>query len=333
MIIRTDNVKRLLHVALAAAAAMLPVHASHAQADYPSRPVRMIVPFAPGGASDLVGRMISPKLTQELGQQVVVDNRGGASGNIGVEVAARATPDGYTILLGNIGTMAINPAVYPKFPIKPVRDLIAITQVVDVPTALAVHPSVPAASVREFIDYAKARPAKLNYGSAGGGSNGRLEMEFFMRAAGIDLVHIPYKGGAGAAATALLGGEVHAAFVTLSSVITHARAGRLRVLGVAAPRRVAAAPDAQIMAEAGFAGMTSGSWQGVYVPVGTPRAIVNKLHGVITRVMSDPDVVKRLSDSGAEVVVSKSPEDFAVFMKAQTAHWEKLVRDIGVVAD
>ena len=219
----------------------------------------MIIPFAPGGASDLVARMISPKLIQELGQQVVVDNRGGASGNIGVEMAARATPDGYTLLLGNIGTMVINPALYPKFAVRPVRDFIGVTQVVDVPTALAIHPSVPVATVKEFIEYAKARPGKLNFGSAGAGSNGRLEMEFFMRAASVELVHIPYKGGAGPAATALLAGEVHAAFVTLSSFVTQARAGKIKVLGVGAPRRVSAAPDTQTMEEAGFSGMTSGS--------------------------------------------------------------------------
>jgi tripartite-type tricarboxylate transporter receptor subunit TctC len=319
---------------LAVAACVWPGAANaQSSAHYPARPVRMIVPFAPGGASDLVGRMISPKLGQELGQQVVVDNRGGASGNIGVEMAVRATPDGYTLLLGNIGTMAINPAIYPKFPIRPVRDLTGITQVVDVPTALAAHPSLPVATVKELIDYAKARPGKLNFGSAGGGSNGRLEMEFFMRAAGIDLLHIPYKGGAGAATTALLAGEVHTAFVTLSSVLPHAKAGKLKVLGVAAPKRVAAAPDTPVMAEAGFSGMTTGSWQGVYVPVGTPRAVVARLFGVLTRVMNDPDIVRRLNDTGAEVVTSRSPEDFAGFMKAQTAHWQQLVKEIGVVAD
>ena len=314
------------------AAACLAVTGVHAQ-DYPARAVRMIVPFAPGGASDLVARMISPKLIQELGQQVVVDNRGGASGNIGVELAARATPDGYTLLLGNIGTMAINPALFAKFPVRPVRDFIGVTQVVDVPTALAVHPSVSVATVKEFIEYAKARPGKLNFGSAGAGSNGRLEMEFFMRAAGIDLVHIPYKGGAGPAATALLAGEVHAAFVTLSSFVAQAKAGKIKVLGVGAPRRVTVAPDTQTMAEAGFSGMTSGSWQGVYVPAGTPRAIVNKLYAVVIRVMTDPEVVKRLNDSGVEVVISKSPQDFAGFMQAQTERWAKLVKEVGVVGE
>ena len=322
----------ILRTALLAAASLSAAGTVNAE-HYPVRSVRLIIPFAPGGASDLVARMISPKLSQALGQQVVVDNRGGASGNIGVEMAARATPDGYTILLGNIGTMVINPALYPNFPVRPVRDFGGVTQIVDVPTALAIHPSVPVATVKEFIDYAKARPGALNYGSAGAGSNGRLEMEFFMRAAGINLVHIPYKGGAGPAATALLGGEVHAAFVTLSSFLAHAKAGRVRVLGVAARGRVTAAPDFQTMAEAGFAGMTSGSWQGVYLPAGAPRAILSKLYSVVAGVMNDPDVIKRFNDSGMEVVLSKSPQDFAVFMQAQTEHWAKLVKEVGVIGE
>ena len=165
--------------------------------DYPTRPVRMVVPFAPGGASDFVGRILQPKLSDELGERVVVDNRTGAAGNIGVEVAARANSDGYTLLLGNIGTMAINPSIFPDFPIKPLRDLIGITLVADIPGALAVHPSVPATTVKEFIDYATARPGQLNYGSSGGASGQRLAFEVFMRTAGIKLVHVPYKDGAG----------------------------------------------------------------------------------------------------------------------------------------
>jgi tripartite-type tricarboxylate transporter receptor subunit TctC len=185
-----------------AAAAALPVIA---QSMYPQRPVRMIVPFAPGGASDFVGRIIQPKMSDELGQQVVIDNRTGAAGNIGVEVAARANPDGYTLLLGNIGTMAINPSLYLKFPIKPVNDLVGITQVVDVPGSLVVHPSLPVNNVKELIDYAKANQGKLNFGSPGTGSANQLEMESFMRATGIKMTHVPYKGGAGPAAIALLG--------------------------------------------------------------------------------------------------------------------------------
>lgn len=315
------------------AALVLTLAGSVEAQNYPTKAIRMIVPFAPGGASDLVARIISPALTKELGQQIIVDNRGGASGNIGVETAARAAADGYTILLGNIGTMAINPSLFPKFEIKPVKDFIAISQVVDVPTALAVHPKVPANTLKEFIDYAKANAGKMNFGSAGPGSNGRLEMEFFMKTAGINLVHVPYKGGAGAATIGLLGGEVECAFVTLSSVLTHVKSGKVKVLGVAAPKRAAALPDAPIMSEAGFSGMTSGSWQGVYVPLGTPRPIVDKLYAVISKVMADPEVVKRLNSSGVDVVTSSSPEAFADFMKAQNEKWAKLIKEIGVVGN
>lgn len=318
-----------------AAACLMAAGAVHAQSapSYPARPVRMVVPFAPGGASDFVGRLIQPKLVQELGQQVVIDNRAGASGNIGVEVAARATADGYTLLLGNIGTMAINPSIYPKFPVNPLRDFIGVTQVVDVPVGLAAHPSVPVKTMREFIDYAKAQAGRLNYGSAGAGSNGRLEMEQFMRAAGINLTHIPYKGGAGAAAAALVSGEVSVAFVSLASVMPHVRAGKLKILGVSAPKRVAALPDVPIMPELGYRDMTTGSWQGVYVPAGTPRPVVNRLFTAFTKVMADAEIEKRVGDSGAQVIVSKSPAEFAVFMKEQNERFAKVVKQIGGITE
>lgn len=301
--------------------------------NYPSKPVRMVVPFAPGGASDFVGRLIQPKLQQALGQQVLVDNRAGASGNIGVEVAAKAPPDGYTFLLGNIGTMAINPSIYPRFPVRPVRDFTAVTQVVDVPVGLAVHPSIPVKNMRDFIAFAKVQKGQLNFGSAGAGSNGRLEMEQFMRLAGIDLLHIPYKGGAGAAATALLTGEVGVAFVSVASVMPHVRNGRMKILGVSANRRIKALPEVPTMPELGYAGMNTGSWQGVYVPAGTPRPVVDRLFAVATRTMGDSDVVRRVNDSGAEVIVSASPEAFASFMKEQNERFVRVVKQIGGITE
>lgn len=321
-----------MHLILPAVLIVLMAGAANAQ-NYPTKPINMIVPFAPGGASDIVARIISPLLSKELGQQIVVDNRGGASGNIGVAYAARASNDGYNVLLGNIGTMAINPALFQKFQVKPVRDFIAVTQVVDAPTALVLHPSIPAKTVKEFIEYAKARPGKLNYGTAGPGSNGRLEMELFMDYTGIDLVQVPYKGGAGAAAIGLLSGEVQCGFQTLASVITHVNAGKLKVVGIAAQKRVKALPDVPVMPELGFESMRSGSWQGVYVPAGTPAPIVNKLFAVVTKVMGDPEVTKRLNDNGIEVVTSKSPEEFAVFMKDENEKWAKVVKKVGVVMD
>jgi tripartite-type tricarboxylate transporter receptor subunit TctC len=310
--------------------AVVAANEAGAQADYPQRPVRMVVPFAPGGASDFVGRIMQVKMSEVLGQQLVIDNRTGAAGNIGVEVAARASPDGYTILLGNIGTMAINPGLYLKFPIKPTTDLIAISQVVDVPGSLVIHPSLPVNNVKELIEYVKAHQGQLNFGSPGTGSANQLEMESFMRATGTKMTHIPYKGGAGPAAIALLGNEVQLMFVTLSSSITFVKQGRLRALGIVAPKRVAAVPDVPTMAEAGFPGMTVGSWQGVFVPKGTSQPIVGKLFKVVTTVMDDANVKKRLADGGVETVVSKSPEAFGAFVKEENARWGKVISDAGI---
>ena len=306
--------------------------ALHAQ-EYPSRPLRMVIPFAPGGASDLVGRILSPPLIAQLGQQVVVDNRGGAAGNIGVEIVAASPPDGYTLLLGNIGTMAINPALYPSFPYKPTRDLIAVTLVVDVPGALVVNPTLPVKSVKELVDYAKANPGKLNFGSPGPGSANRLEMEVFRKAAGLDMTHIPYKGGAGPAVTGLLAGETQLMFVTLSSAVTFVKAGRLRALAITAPKRSEVMPDAPTMAEVGFPGSIGGSWQGVFVPKGTSPAIVKKLFDVTLKVMAQDDVKQRLNATGVEVVVSRSPQEFAQFLAAQTQKWARVAKDAGATAD
>jgi tripartite-type tricarboxylate transporter receptor subunit TctC len=326
------NFKKTGTLAAVCAALMLALPAQAAEV-YPSKPVRMVVPFAPGGASDFVGRLIQPKLQQELGQQVLVDNRAGASGNIGVEVAAKAPADGYTFLLGNIGTMAINPSIYPKFPVRPVRDFTAVTQVVDVPVGLAVHPSIPVKGMREFIAFAKAQKGKLNYGSAGAGSNGRLEMEQFMRLAGIDLLHIPYKGGAGAAATALLTGEVGVAFVSVASVMPYVRNNKMKILGVSAVKRIKALPDVPTMPELGYKDMNTGSWQGVYVPAGTPRPVIDRLFSASVKVMADADIIKRVNDSGAEVIVSASPEEFARFMKAQNERFVQVVKQIGGITE
>jgi tripartite-type tricarboxylate transporter receptor subunit TctC len=318
---------------LIVAACLVAAYAQAQSSAYPNRPVRTIVPFAPGGASDFVARILQPKLSEVLGQQIVIDNRAGASGNIGVELAARAPADGYTILLGNVGTMAVNPAIYPKFPINPIRHFVAITLLVDVPGAFAVHPSVPAKNVAEFIQYAKNRPGELNYGSAGAGSAQRLAFEFLMSKAGIKLVHIPYKGGAGPATAAVLAGEVAATMVTVASFIPHHKSGKARVLAVIAPQRIAALPDVQTMIEAGFPELRLGSWQGMYVPSGTPRSIVNRLYSALMKTMHDPETMKRLQSGGAEIVTSPSPEEFAGFMKTQNAFWAKIVKSVGAVAE
>jgi tripartite-type tricarboxylate transporter receptor subunit TctC len=309
-------------------------HAAHgAGPAYPARPVRMIVPFVPGGASDFLARIIQPKFSDELGGRVVVDNRGGAAGNIGVELAARAAPDGYTLLLGNVGTMAINPSIFPKFPIKPMRDLVAVSLVADVPGAFGVHPSVPAATVQEFIAHAKARPGQLNYGSAGVTSAQRLLFEDFMRKTGIKLNHIPYKDGAGAATIALLGGEVSATIATVASYIPHVKTGKIRVIAVIAPKRVKQLADTPTIAEQGFPDWVLGSWSGLLAPAGTPQPIIDKLFASVIKTINDPMVIERINAGGAEVASSKSPADFARFVQAQTAYWAQTVKDTGAAAE
>jgi len=318
-----------LALAVLFAAALSPASLVFAQGkgdEYPSRPVRMIVPFAPGGASDTVGRIIQPAMADLLKQQVVVDNRGGAAGNIGVEVAVRANPDGYNFLLGNIGTMAINPNYYTKFPYRPLKDLIPITQVVDVPGCLVVHPSLPSKNLKEFIAHLKANPGKLNYGAPAPSSANALEMVSFLRATGTSAVEIAYKGGAGPAMIGLLGNEVNVMFVTFSSAVNFAKQGRVRMLAVISPDRNPAYPEIPTMREQGI-NMTVGSWQGLFVPKGTPQPVVSKLYRVGVDMMKDPGVTKRLGESGITIVSSKSPADFVAFVKAETDRFAKAIKD------
>jgi tripartite-type tricarboxylate transporter receptor subunit TctC len=308
------------------AATLLPALTASAQGDYPSRPLRMIVPFAPGGASDTVGRIIQPAMADLLKQQVVVDNRGGAAGNIGVEVAVRASPDGYNFLLGNVGTMAINPNYYTKFPYRPLKDLIPIIQIVDVPGSLVVHPSLPVKSVKELIAHMKANPGKLNYGAPAPSSANTLETIMFLNATGTKAEQIAYKGGAGPATIGLLGNEIQIMFVTFSSVVSFSKQGRLRMLGVISPERNPAYSEIPTMREQGL-NMVVGSWQGLFVPQGTPKAVVNRLYKVGEDMMKDPRVVKRLGESGITIVTSKSPADFTAFVKAETERFGKVIRD------
>jgi tripartite-type tricarboxylate transporter receptor subunit TctC len=315
---------RYLGVATIAAAVIgaMPVAAQQ----YPSRPVRMIVPFAPGGASDFVGRIIQPGMSELLGQQVVIDNRAGAAGNIGVDVAAHSTPDGYTFLLGNVGTMAINPNYYTKFPVKPLRDLIPVTEVVDVPGSLVVNPNLPVKTVKDLIAYLKANPDKLNYGSPAPSSANRLEMAMFLFRTGTQATHVPYKGGAGPATIGLLGNEVQMMFVTLSSAMPFIKDGRLRILAVVSGERNGVLPDVPTMKEQGIDDVV-GSWQGVFLPKGTPRTIVNRIFDVAQKTMQRDDVRKHLADGGVTVVVSKSPADFSAFVAAENARYAKVIKD------
>ncbi len=300
---------------------------------YPSRPIRMLIPFAPGGASDFVGRIMQPRLGELLGQPIVVENRAGASGNIGVEAAARSAPDGYTLFLGNIGTIAVNPAVFTKLLVNPLTDLTAVTQVVDVPSVLVANGAFAAGSVKELVALAKASPGKLNYGSPGSGSVNRLEMELLRIAEGLDMVHVPYKGGAGPAVAGLMGGETHVMFTTAASAIGQVRGGKLKLLAVTSPRRMEQAPSAPTMVESGYPDFVTGSWQGVFVPAGTPRDIVERLFTAVQSTMGTPEVAERLKNGGAEVVTSQSSAAFAEFVAAETRRWARVVRESNATAD
>jgi tripartite-type tricarboxylate transporter receptor subunit TctC len=303
------------------------------QATYPNRAVRMIVPFAPGGASDVVARIVAPKLGDVLGQQIVIENRTGASGNIGMEAAARAAPDGYTLYLGNIGTIAINPGIFRAMPVDTVRDFVPVTLVADVPSILVANPGFPPSTLAELVAWAKAHPGDLNFASTGSGALSRLEMEHLRKAAGLDLVHIPYKGGAGPAVTGLVAGETHAMFVTLPSAIAFVASGKLKPIAISTAKRVEALPHVPTMAESGFPDMVSGAWQGLFVPAGTPRAVVEKLHAAMLAVLGSPDVVQRLAAAGVPVAMSRTPDEFAAFVRTEVGHWGKVARDSAATVD
>ncbi|HEU4352338.1 MAG TPA: tripartite tricarboxylate transporter substrate binding protein [Burkholderiales bacterium] len=321
----------MIRALLLAVAAVLP-STGFSQA-YPTKPVKMIIPFAPGGASDFVGRIFQPKLSDILGQSIVIENRAGASGNIGMDAAAKSPPDGYTIYLGNVGTVAINPGVFPKLAVVPTRDFIAVTQVVDVPGVLVANPELQANSLKDVIAIARAYPGKLNYASPGSGSQNRLEMELVRRAYGLDMVHVPYKGGAGPAVAGLIAGETHLMFTTVSSAMTGIQNGRLRPLVVVAGKRLAALPNVPTMVELGHPDSNSGSWQGIFVPAGTPNAVVERLFPAVQQALKAPEVVERLGKGGVEVVLSASPEAFAKFVAADTQRWAKVAKESGATVD
>jgi tripartite-type tricarboxylate transporter receptor subunit TctC len=289
----------------------------------------MIIPFAPGGASDFIGRILQPKLADELGQQVVVDNRPGASGGIGVEMAATATPDGYTFLLGNVSSMGIGPNLFSTIR-NNASNLVPITLVVDVPGALGIHGGLAPNNLKEFIAYARENEGKLSYGSAGYASAQRMAFEYFMSKAGIKLLHVPYKGGAGASTIATISGEVAATMVTTASLVPHAKAGKIKILAVVAKKRIPALPDTPTMIESGFPELDLGSWQGIYVPKGTPKAIIDRLYKVSVKVVHDPSTAQLYSKVSAQQITSDSPADFAKFMREQVAFWGKITKELAI---
>ena len=318
--------RKILSAILSGALLLGAVSAVLAQA-YPTRPIRFIVPFAPGGSTDTLARTLSTKLGEALGQQVVVDNRAGGNGNIGTDLVAHAAPDGYTILLGYIANLAIGPSLYAKLPYDPVRDFAPITLLAVAPNILVVHPSVPVKNFQEFIAYAKANPTKINFASAAVASPGHLSGELLNLAAGIHMQHVPYTGS-GQAVVDLVGGQVQVMVSGMSSVMPHIKAGRLRPLAVTGSRRSPAVPDLPTIAESGFPKFEATAWYGVLAPAGTPPAIVTRLHDEIVRALKMPDVKERLEYVGFEIVGS-TPAAFGAYIKSEIIKWAPVVKASG----
>jgi tripartite-type tricarboxylate transporter receptor subunit TctC len=295
---------------------------------YPTKPIRMLAPYPPGGGVDIAARTIGQKLSETFGQQIIVDNRPGAAGNIGMEIAARAAPDGYTLIMSSAGPVAMNPGLYPALPFDPLKDFAPVALAASTVYALVVPAALPVKSVKDLIALAKAQPGKLTYASSGVGGPPHLAFELMQLTAGIRMIHVPYKG-AGPALADLLGGQVTAFFADLIAARPHLASGRLRALGVSSAQRAPSAPDVPTIAEAGLPGYEATGWSGVLAPAGTPRAIIQKLNAEIVRVLPLPDVKERLAGDGSEFG-KNTPEQFARFIRAELEKWRKVIKTANV---
>ena len=298
--------------------------------NFATRTIRIIVPYAPGGSTDVVFRILAPRLAEDLGQSVVVDNRPGGSSTIGLDLAAKSPPDGHTWGIPNI-TFGANPSLIKKMPFDSERDLLPVSQVSVVSLVVALHPSVPARSIKELIALARARPGELNFGSAGNASANHLATAKFMNQTGTNMVHVPYKGG-GPAVVALVGGETSLMFATIPSSIQHIQSGRLRGLAVSRAQRNPALPDVPTVAEAGVKGFEAIEWNGVMLPAGTPPAIIRRVHQALAKALAIPAIQERIIGVGAEPVGS-SPEEFGAFLKSEFITWAKVIKEVGITVE
>lgn len=297
---------------------------------YPVRPIRMIVAYPPGGGTDQVGRLMADQLTQPLGQNVVVDNRGGATGNIGTELAARAVPDGYTLLMGNVAPNAVNVSMFKKLGFDPVRDFSPVSLVAITPNILVAHPSLPVKTVKELLALAKAKPGTLNFPSAGVGSSSHLAGELLKSLAKIDMVHVPFKGG-GPALVAMISGEVQIMFATLPAAMPHVKSGKARPIAVTTAKRSQAMPDLPTIAEAGVTGYEASTWYGLLAPAKTPKAIVDRLHAETVKILAGP-ARQRLEVQGFEPI-GGTPAEFSAYIKSEIVKWAKVIKDAGIPAE
>lgn len=320
--------KRLAYGAFVLANALGSAHAQ----TYPTKPIRLVVGFPPGGSNDIVARLITPKLTQLLGMQVIVDNRPGANATIGTDYVAKSAPDGYTLTLGSASPLAISPFTYPNIPYDTLRDFAGITTVASTPEMLAIHPSLPARTLPELLNLAKTQPGKLNFASSGNGGLPHLAIELFKNLGKVNVVHVPYKG-AGPALTDLLGGHVHAMIVDLPVLYPHVKSGKLRGIAVTAERRAALLPDLPTAREQGLAGLIAVNWFAIMAPAKTPRPVVDKLYTAIAQTATAPDMKEQFQAQGVEAYVQSSPDAFMSFLREDLGRWAKVAKESGARAD
>ena len=295
--------------------------------DYPSRPVKIIVPYAPGGSTDIIGRIVAQRLSESLGQSFLVENRPGASGNLALEAVAKAPPDGYTLLVGNVSTNAINENIFAQqLSIKPSRDLVGVAKLIEIPHIVAAAPNFPPNSIAELIAEARRNPGTINYASAGLGSYPHLDMEKFKQAAGIQMTHVPYKGGAGQMIPSIIAGETQVAFLNLASTLPYIRAGRMKALATAMPSRLAELPEVPTLAELGFAGIGTNAWQGMFAPAATPKPVLDKLYGSIAANLSRPEIKETLAKQMLTVTLAP-PQEFTEFVRKETQGWGEFLRE------
>ena len=305
-----------------------------AQDNYPNRPVKMLVPYGPGGATDIIARIVAQHLTTELKESFIVENRPGANGNLALEAVAKAAPDGYTLLVGNVSTNAINENIYAStLSIKPSRDLVGIAKLVEIPHIVVAPASLPANNIAELIALAKKEPGKLNFASVGIGSYPHLDMERFMKAAGIQLTHVPYKGGAGQAIPAMIAGEVQLAFFNMASLLPHIKSGRLKALAAVPAQRIPELPNVPTLGEQGFPGIGTNAWQGMFAPAATPKAVVDALHRAVFVALSRQETKDGLAKQMMSVEVSKSPQEFTDLVRRETAAWGEFLRSARIQID
>ena len=319
------------YFAMTIAAALFATHAAAQSEKYPSRPIRIIVAYTPAGTTDILARLVGQKMSEAWGQPVVVENRSGANGNIGTEIAARATPDGYTITMGTAATHSINNTLYPKLSWHAQKDFEPISLVAVVPNLLVVNNALPVKSVKDLVAYAKANPGKLTFGSPGIGATAHLSMELFQTLTGTKMVHVPYKGSAGVLAD-VVAGQIQLAMDNIPVYLPQAKAGKIRALAVSSSKRVSAAPEIPTVAEAGVPGFEALSWFGLLAPAKTPKGVVDQLSRETQRVLKLPDVNERISGLGAQIVGS-SPQEYATFIASEIQKWRKVIQDAGVKAE